>query len=353
MFERSTLNPLTRPADVKPSRPDFDVIGAFNAGVTRFGDEVILLLRVAERPISLNDAVVHVPYHDETGELVLRPLQRSDTSYDFSDPRLIVNRQTGESLLTSVSHLRLARSTDGLHFTIDPKPWLTASSKYEAAGVEDARITRIEENGEVRYYVNYTAVSSYGIATALVSTTDFTSYEQHGIIFPPSNRDVAIFPQKINGQYVAYHRPMPGYFGSLNIWIATSPDLVRWGDHKVVVESQPDGWDAGRVGGGAPPLWTEEGWLSIYHAADRNQRYCLGAFLTAHDDPARVIKQAKQPILSPEAPYETEGFFSNVVFSCGALLDGDRLQIYYGASDETIALAETSVTDLLVSLSAV
>ncbi len=349
MFTRSPLNPLITPAQVAPSRPDFEVIGTFNAGVTRFGDEVLLLVRVAERPISYDADTVQAPYYTAQGELVLKAFDRADRAYDFSDPRKISHHQTGELYLTSVSHLRLARSTDGLHFTIDPQPWLTPSGRYEAFGVEDARITFIDD----RYYVNYTAVSPYGIATSLVTTQDFRTFERQGIIFPPSNRDVALFPQKIGGQYVCYHRPMPGFFGSMNIWIASSPDLVRWGDHQVVLESRPGGWDGGRVGGGAPPLWTEQGWLSIYHAADPNDRYCLGAFLTSHDAPGRVIRQAHQPILVPEAPYETQGFFPNVVFSCGALLDGDRLKVYYGASDESMALAEASVTEVLSALSEV
>ncbi len=349
MFTRSPLNPLITPAHVTPSRPGFEVIGAFNAGVTRFGDEIILLLRVAERPVSNDPHIAQAPYYTPDGELVLKTFDRGNPDYDFSDPRKISHHQTGELYLTSISHLRLARSTDGLHFTIDAQPWLTPATRYEAFGIEDARITFIDD----RYTVNYTAVSSYGIATALVTTRDFTTVERHGIIFAPSNRDVALFPHKIGGHYVCYHRPMPGFFGSMNIWIASSPDLLRWGDHQVVLESRPGGWEGGRVGGGAPPLWTEQGWLSIYHAADPHDRYCLGAFLTPHDEPGRVIRQALQPIFWPEAPYETQGFFPNVVFSCGALLDGDRLRVYYGASDESIGLAEASVDDVLAALSEV
>ncbi len=342
VFTRHPQNPLIKPSDVKPSRPDFEVIGAFNAGVTRYNNEVILLLRVAERPISHDAAWTSYPSMDEQGEISIRSVARTDSRYNLSDSRLIVDLQTNQLMLTSISHIRLARSLDGVHFKVDEHPWLTPMPPYETYGAEDPRITLI--NGV--YYINYSAVSPLGIATALVSTRDFVNIDRLGIIFPPSNRDVTLFPARIGGDYICYHRPMPGGFGGLNIWLARSPDLKRWGNHQLVLQGMPDGWDGGRVGGGAPPLLTDRGWLSIYHAADRQQRYCLGFFLTPEENPERVILQSREPILSPETLYETEGFFSNVVFTCGALLKGDTLQLYYGASDESIGLAEAKLADI-------
>jgi predicted GH43/DUF377 family glycosyl hydrolase len=143
---------------------------------------------------------------------------------------------------------------------------------------------------------------------------------------------------------------MPSPFGGLNIWMATSPDLIHWGNHRVVLQVQPDGWESGRVGGGAPPLKTEHGWLSIYHAANQKQEYCLGAFLTPLDDPGRIIARSKTPILAPEKPYETSGFFQNVVFTCGAVIRDGRLMVYYGAADESIAVAEAPVDAIVESL---
>jgi predicted GH43/DUF377 family glycosyl hydrolase len=343
LFTRHPQNPLIKPTDVKPSRPDFEVIGAFNAGVTRYKDEVILLLRVAERPINPDSAWTAYPVMDQDGEISISRLARSDSRYNLSDSRLIFDTQTEQVLLTSMSHIRLARSRDGIHFEVDEHPWLTSMPPYENYGVEDPRITLIDDV----YYINYSAVSSLGIATALASTRDFVNIERLGIIFPPDNRDVTLFPARIGGDYVCYHRPMPGAIGSLNIWLARSTDLKRWGDHQLVLQGSPTSWENGRVGGGAPPILTKHGWLSIYHAADRQQRYCLGFFVTPEDDPTRVILQSREPILMPETPYETDGFFGNVVFTCGTLLDGDKLKIYYGASDETIALAEANLDDVL------
>ena len=346
MFTRHPSNPLITPAQVNPSRTGFEVIGTFNAGVTRFGGETLMLVRVAERPASSDPDVFLCPHLGHDGALAIKRIRRDDPAYDTSDPRIIRGRSNGETFLTSISHLRLARSPDGVRFDVEDTPWLTAQDALEAFGIEDARITPVDG----RYYVNYSVVSPYGIATSLVSTSDFASIDRHGIIFPPSNRDVVIFPERVNGLYTAYHRPMPGEFGQYCIWSATSPDLIHWGNHRLVLEGGRGGWEAGRVGGGAPPLKTERGWLSIYHAADRNNVYCLGAYLTPLDDPSRVIARSPQPILQPEADYELRGFFGNVVFTCGALIEGETLRVYYGASDDRMALAEAPVSAVLDSL---
>lgn len=345
MFIRHPLNPLISPEDVTPSQDGWQVLGVFNAGVARFGDETILLARIAERPQPTEDEWVACPYMDEDGQIQLRRISRNDPDWDCSDPRIVRQRSTGAACLTSISHIRRARSRDGLHFTVDAQPWLAASTALEAYGVEDPRVTLLGET----FLINYSGVSPHGIATMMASTLDFEQIRHAGIMFLPSNRDVAIFPRLINGQYAAYHRPMPGEFGRYSIWLATSPDLVHWGEHRVVLDGS-GGWEAGRVGGGAPPIWTPEGWLVIYHAADRDNRYCLGAFLAAHDDPGHILARTPDPIFWPEADYETAGFFGNVVFTCGVLVEGGNVRLYYGASDERIALAEMPLESLLALL---
>lgn len=343
MLIRHAANPLISPAAVLPSHPDFQVIGAFNAGATIYQNQTLLLLRVAERPINLDTQTIACPQYDDKGEIRIRYIHRDDPSYDTSDPRKVEHRQTGELLLTSVSHLRLARSSDGINFSIDSQPFLAPATAEESFGVEDARITQIDDT----YYINYTAVSRFGIATSLASTCDFVSIERHGIIFTPANRDVVIFPQRINSLYHCYHRPMPGMFGGYHIWTASSPDLINWGKHQRILETSTNGWETGRVGGGAPPILTEHGWLSIYHAADPQDRYCLGAFMTALNDPTRLIARSREAILIPEAEYETKGFFSNVVFTCGAVVVNGILRVYYGSADEHMAVAEVSLEDFV------
>ena len=340
-------NPLITIADVKPSREDFEVVCVLNAGAVHFGDEILLLLRVAERPAHGADEVLAPYLHPEDasrGMQVLR-IKKGDRDLDMPDSRVFAYK--GTWYLTSISHLRLARSKEGHHFTVDDRPTVLPERQDEEYGIEDPRITQIDDT----YFINYSAISSKGVSTSLVVTKDFITFEKKGIIFPPDNRDVTFFPEKIDGQYACYHRPLASMFDRGDMWYATSPDMVHWGEHRFAFGPQAGSWDAWRVGGGAVPFKTKDGWLEIYHAADADQRYCLGAFLADGEKPHRIIGHASEPILSPDAPYEREGFFGNVVFTCGAVVEDDgRVLIYYGAADVCIAAAETSVDDLLAAM---
>jgi predicted GH43/DUF377 family glycosyl hydrolase len=355
-------------------RQHWEVVCAFNAGAIKVGNEYFLLLRVAERPpvdpLSDSDALldltegrepagplraqtlatayVPVPLLDtSTGEphVVVRYIDRTTPDLDVSDPRLI--RYRGQTYLTSISHLRLARSTDGVHFTIDRTAAIQASDPLEAFGVEDARITPLDGT----YYVNYTAVSRHGIATALASTRDFSAYQKHGVIFCPENRDVCIFPEKIDGRFAALHRPVPKEVGAPAIWYASSDNMRDWGGHRFVLGSRPGSWDERRIGGGAVPFRTERGWLEIYHGVNAAGHYALGAVLLDAQRPWIVLARSPEPILRPEHGFETRGFFGNVVFTCGCIVEGDRLRVYYGAADTSTAAADFSLKEVLESLS--
>jgi len=342
---RSPQNPIIGPEDLKPSREDFELIGVLNAGVTRFNDQIILLVRVAERPINRNpDTVLTATYDVEKKQLVVKDFLRSDPETDLSDPRLIVKgRQT---YLTSISHLRLARSTDGVNFEIDDSPAISAANEYETFGVEDPRISRIEG----MYYIHYVAVSPFGVVTCLASTEDFANFTRRGVIFSPENKDVAIFDERGSGRFYALHRPVSPLFGRQDIWLADSPDLLTWGNHRHLFGPAPGRWDEAKVGAGAVPFRIEQGWLEVYHGVDRNNRYCLGAALLDATEPWKVLARSKEPILEPETRYECEGFFGNVVFSCGLLRDDDTLRVYYGAADTTICYAELSLKAIMDNL---
>jgi Predicted glycosylase len=339
--ERSVLNPIIRPENVKPYMIGFEVVCVFNAGVARIGDEVILLLRVAEKPVSLNKETILSPVLDEsTGKIKILKFDASDPENDFSDSRVI---KTGNGLyLTSISYLRVARSKDGVHFDIDGKPALFPENIYEMYGIEDPRITKLGD----AYYINYSAVSQIGITTCLASTVDFKAFKKHGAIFGPDNKDVAIFPEKINGSYYALNRPASAYFKTNDIWIADSNDLVHWGNHKYLMGVREGFWDDGRVGASAVPFRIEEGWLEIYHGASRNNRYCLGAALLDAEEPWKVIHRTETPVMAPEEEYETRGFFGNVIFNCGALYEEGTVKIYYGASDTYVCYAEIQLDDI-------
>jgi len=340
-------NPIVTQADVRPSIEGWEVMSAFNAGVIEYGDEVLMLMRVAERPVSDDPKTALVPVMDFAegeGKIKVLEFHAGDEGVDFSDPRVI---GAPEGLyLTSISHLRLARSRDGRHFVVEDTPSLWPDQPYESFGLEDPRITRLGDT----FYVVYKGVAPSGITQCLATTKDFVVWTKHGIIFPPENMDAMIFPAKVRGKYVALHRPQPKMIGAPNMWVAYSNDLVHWGEHQFLMGCSSGTWEGGRIGGGAVPFATERGWLEIYHAATPDDRYCLGGVLLDADYPEKVIAKSPYPILEPEAPYEVAGFKPNVVFSCGAIVRGDTVTIYYGASDEVMAAAEMSVSEILDSL---
>ena len=336
---------------VPPSRPDMEVVGVFNAAATRFEGNTVLLLRVSETPKETDPNVVLAAiYNADSKRIEMKQWGKDTKGLDVSDPRSII--VDGRLWLTSMSHLRIARSRDGVHFEVERSPALAPSDLYEGFGTEDPRITLIDDT----YWINYTAVSEHGISTALASTKDFRKFKRHGVIFPPQNRDVTIFPEKIGGRYVALHRPMAEHPGQSSIWIASSPDLISWGNHALVATARPGMWDDSKIGGGAVPFrvkWkNKDAWLEVYHGVTASPpTYSLGALLLDFNDPGKVLARSKEPILKPEAVYEREGFYGNVVFTCGLVADGDVVRIYYGAADAVIAVADLSLAEILAGLS--
>jgi predicted GH43/DUF377 family glycosyl hydrolase len=236
-------------------------------------------------------------------------------------------------------------SKDGINF-YEPKdyPHLVGEGILESFGIEDCRVTLINR----KYYLTFTSVSDNGVGVGLRTTTDWKNFEKHGMIMPPHNKDCAIFEEKINGMFYALHRPSSAAIGGNYIWIALSPDGLHWGNHKCIIKTRKGLWDSKRVGAGASPIKTEKGWLSIYHGANENHQYCLGAFLMNLEDPSKVIAQTELPIMVPTAEYELSGFFGNVVFTNGHILepDGDTVTIYYGASDEFVCGAKFSIKEI-------
>jgi len=338
-------NPIIEPKDVKPSRKDYEVIGVFNAGVARLKDEVILLLRVAERPINTNPNVILATVYDVIkDDLLIKKFPKNEPENDFSDPRFI--NTPAQKYLTSISHLRLARSKDGIKFEIEESPAIGPANDYETFGIEDPHITFIDGT----YYISYVAVSPLGVTTHLASTKDFNAFERHGIIFCPDNKDVVIFPERIDGKYYALHRPSSTEFKSHEIWTAESPDLKCWGNHRCLMGLRRSYWDDTKTGAGAVPFKIEGGWLEIYHGANRNNSYCLGAMLLDARQPWMVLAKTDKPILEAQTDYEQNGFFGNVVFTCGLLYENDNLRIYYGAADSCICYAEMTLEDVLASL---
>jgi predicted GH43/DUF377 family glycosyl hydrolase len=342
--KRFAENPILRPRDIRPSIDGMTVECLLNPGVFRFNDRTWLLLRVAERP-EQKPGKTSFPILGANGELQILEFDNSDPKLNLADPRVI--GYDGKDYLTTMSHFRLVASGDGISFAEDPSyPSMFGQGELESYGIEDCRVAQI---GQI-YYLTFTEVSEHGVGVGLRSTTDWRNMLQHGMILPPHNKDCAIFSEQIGGKYYALHRPSSPTLGGNYIWIAESPDLVHWGQHRCLAHSRPGMWDSARVGAGAPPIRTPEGWLEIYHGANGEHRYCLGALLLDLESPWKVLARSREPIMEPVADYERTGFFGNVVFTNGHVVDGDTVTLYYGASDSVICGARLSLQEILQTL---
>ena len=390
LAHRLDSNPILTNAEVAPSQAALEVVSVFNAAAAQVGDETILLLRVAERPRAmtgllaatartldlaapheqlepvppgtLGEDVIGIAFLDPATEprrVVVAYVRKDLPGLDTSDPRAIQltkppakpgARSEVRDYLTQISHLRVARSTDGEHFVVDRLPAVAPSDSFEEYGCEDPRATLIDDV----WHITYVSVGAVGITTSRLTTTDFRSFERRGLMFLPDHKDVVLFPGRVQDRYVALTRPMPSSFNRvLGIWIAFSDDLVGWGGHQPLALPRPGMWDGVRTGGGTVPFRVAEGWLELYHGVDSDGRYAMGGLLLDVDDPARVIARSSEPILTPDHDYEQSGFYRNTVFSCGHIhLDdrGERIRMYYGAADSCLGAADFDVKEIVASL---
>lgn len=364
LAHRFPQNPLISPVDLAPSRKGLSVTCLLNPGVFTFQKKTWLIVRVAERPVQ-NEGTLSFPilsFHKKSF-VKGNPLGETDADRAFTsrieiveiaydNPDLIaidsrVINYKGVNYLTTLSHFRLLCSEDGIHFKeAKGYPYLRGENILEAFGIEDCRVVLIKN----RYYLSYTAVSENGVGVGLRTTEDWKSFEWHGMILPPHNKDCAIFDEKINGMFYALHRPSSVEIGGNYIWLAQSPDGIHWGNHQCILKTREGFWDSVRIGGGAAPIKTDRGWLEIYHGANEHHQYCLGAFLMDLNQPEKVIGRTDIPIMVPQYEYETDGFYGNVVFTNGSLVNGDELTIYYGAADSYICAAKFSITSICAHL---
>lgn len=264
--------------------------------------------------------------------------------------------------------LRLVRRLDDPVFGPDLALW--------EMSIEDARITEVEGEHYMTYVVTPTPsppgavrrriglpkprTAQPRVALARVTgwdTPEGLQFERLGIITPyhADERDVVIFPQRIQGHYAAIHRPSnwvgPEYGVSRpSMWFAWLDGLPgRMFGHRVIMEPEQP-WEATKIGVGPPPVWTEKGWLVIYHGVDEHRVYRAGAVLLDLEEPWRVLGRTRNPILVPERPWEVEGDVPNVVFPEGAVVLGEDLLVFYGAADKVCGVARVRVDDLVDSL---
>lgn len=243
----------------------------------------------------------------------------------------------------------LATGDDGISFKVEDKPCLSPGDhkeffKYVEWGIEDPRVTKIED----KYYLTYTGYSRYMPLVVIAETGDFKNYKMLRPISKPSNKDCALFPEKINEYYWKIDRPSADT--RRDIWISRSPDLVHWGNHEILSEPLAGSWESDKIGISTPPFKTREGWLLLYHGVrsfEIGTIYKLGVMLLDLERPWVVKGKSKEPVLAPEFEYERIGDVGNVVFSNGWIIENNEIKIYYSGADSNICLATTTVDYLL------
>lgn len=249
------------------------------------------------------------------------------------------------------SIIGIAKSSDGYKFKVEPEPFMVPCSdskfgEYEEYGVEDVRICQINDE----YLLTYSAYSRHGVRIGLARTTDFKSVERISMITQSDLRNVVIFPEKINGKYIRLDRPH-SEISKWSIWISYSPDLVHWGDSKVIIKPETYHWDEMKIGPGATPIKTAKGWLNIYHGVFETMAgavYRLGVALHDLNDPSKILGVSDDWILQPEDSWEVTGYVSNVVFTCGAVEEQDgTVKIYWGGADSVMCVGSAKIDDLI------
>lgn len=275
----------------------------------------------------------------------------------------------------------LATSTDGYNFvrSSDEPVFGPSADGADSGCIEDPRIVKFDDF----YYVTYafrpfapgqywkfahdvvlkrelgdnapSFVRNNTANTALAMTKDFKTWHRLGRITKSDldDRDVILFPEKVNGKFVMLHRPKEwigeGY-GPKNpaIWIRYSSDLLVWdAPSQILIEGRDDSWEE-KIGGSTPPLKTDKGWLVIYHGVENGGTgyYRVGAMMLDLDDPTKVIGRTKDWIMEPEFDYETDGYYKGCVFPTGNVIIGDTLYVYYGGADKHVGVATASVKEL-------
>lgn len=277
----------------------------------------------------------------------------------FRDDYLI--KENSNKLAT---HIGLAESADGVHFNVFSKPFIDSEAVKDGEIIRfyDPRLTVIEDT----LYMCFAVDTKHGLRGGIGIISDDLTHLEILSLSAPDNRNMVLFPEKINGEYMRLERPMPiysrGHKEIFDLWSSTSPDLKYWGNSRLVLGQEEVPFSNCKIGPAAPPIKTAEGWLTVFHAVKKDFRlmkngwehkwqkvYCAGIMLLDLKDPSKVLGFSKSPLIMPEAPYETENGFRNyAIFPCGAILEDDgEVKIYYGAADTVTCLATAKVNDLI------
>jgi len=277
-------------------------------------------------------------------------------------------------------HLGLAESTDGLHFSrVSGQPVFGPSEDgFDGGCVEDPRIVKFGDTYFVTYAARMFPPAAYWrrklplnaftpalpaeaplaaranlTRTGLAATRDFRRWRRMCPITAANldDRDAILFPEKIGDEFVMLHRPaewVGDAYGCSkpSIWLCFGEDMLTWTEEHLLAQPHFD-WEEKKVGGNAPPIRTESGWLMLYHGVDAGHAYRVGAMLLDLHEPLQILARTPEPILEPEAEYERVGLVPNVVFPCGNVVIGDRLFVYYGGADRVCCVATCDLAELV------
>ena len=253
---------------------------------------------------------------------------------------------------TGYPNLHLGKSKDAIHWDIENT--VIKFINEDGSPAEpilygyDPRLAKIEDT----YYITWCNFF-YGPTIGIARTKDFKEFIMMENAYVPFNRNGVLFPRKINGSYALLNRPSDnGHTPFGDIFISYSPDMIHWGRHRRVMDKGDLWWRNTKIGPGPVPIETTEGWLMIYHGVSttcRGYNYNMGAALLDINEPSKVLYDSRDFIMTPEEPYETNGFVPNVIFPCATLHDADsgRIAIYYGSADTCCGLAFTYVDELI------
>jgi len=344
---------LLTPNDLKPSFPNWIVKGVLNPGAIRLpSNKIMLFVRVAEQYHLNKGKLLHCPvitaekgYKTKTENIRRKDIARKENN--------VVFLKNGSCRLTTFSHFRkIILNENGFDIEhIGENPVFTGTATEGQYGVEDSRITKTKD----KYLLTYVSVSlNEGVSTSLAVSEDLVRWKRKGIIFREQNKDVVIFPEKIKGKYIALHRPEGFFkFSKPSIWISYSSDLAYWGREKSIMQPRPNSWEQDRIGSGAPPIKTEEGWLEIYHGVEQiegKKTYSAGAALLDLKNPEKILARSPKdkPLFAPTEKHEKKGFVSNVVFPTGAVMDLNKkdLLVYLGGADSVISVKKINLKDI-------
>ena len=318
------------------------------------------------------------PGHDWENLAVFNPA----AWYDEQNKEVKLLYRAAESGPDYKCWLGLATSKDGYRFErASDKPAFDLSvDGFDAATIQDPRITKMGDWFYMTYACRHFPFGQFWVPggrdrytepdcgaefpqylrtnatlTGLAMTRDFKTWIRAGSLTDPllDDRDVILFPEKIDGKFVMMHRPLEWVgekYGTDHAcaWICEADDLMGFphAENRLLIRNKYP-WEAFKMGINTPPIRTSEGWLTIYHAVGLDKHYRIGALLLDLNDPGIVLHRTPDFLMEPEAPYELEGFYRGAIFPCGTVAIDGTLFVYYGAGDRYCAIATCPLSQLI------